>query len=119
VTISEEGGTPKLAIANAQLLNAQGKALGFKDGDLLVKINGELIPYNDQFKAFFERQQHGLQLGKKLSYTVLRKNEGGTSQEVELSADTMMVDREVKHLLGFDDQATPAQQALRQSWISK
>jgi len=119
VTITEEGGTPKLAIAKADLLNAQGKALGFKDGDILIKINGEVIPYNDQFKAFFERQQQGLQLGKKLSYTVLRKNEGGTAQEAELSADTMMVDREVKHLLGFDDQATPAQLALRQSWINK
>ena len=119
VTITEEGGTPKLAIANAKLLNAQGKALGFADGDVLIKMNGELIPYNDQFKAFFERQQKGLQQGKKLSYTVLRKNEGGTAQEVELSADIIMVDREVKHLLGFDDQATPAQLALRNSWISK
>ena len=119
VTISEEGGTPKLAIAKAQLLNAQGKALGFKDGDVLIKINGELIPYNEQFKAFFERQQQGLQQGKKLSYTVLRKNEEGTSQEVELTADAMVVDREVKHLLGFDDEAPPAQLALRQSWISK
>ena len=119
MTISEEGGTPKLAIANAQLLNAQGKALGFKDGDVLIKINGESIPYNDQFKAFFERQQQGLERGKKLSYTVLRKNEGGTSEEVELSAETIVVDREVRHLLGFDDQATPEQLALRQSWISK
>jgi predicted metalloprotease with PDZ domain len=119
VTITDEGGTPKLAIANAQLLNAQGKALGFKDGDVLVKMNGEVIPYNDQFKAFFERQQKGLQEGKKLSYTVLRKNEGGTSQEVELSADIIIVDREVKHLLGLNEQATPTQLELRKSWISK
>jgi predicted metalloprotease with PDZ domain len=119
VTVTEEGGTPKLAIVNASLLNAQGKALGFKDGDVLVKMNGEVIPYNDQFKAFFERQQRGLEKGKKLSYGVLRKNESGTSEEVELSAEIMIVDREVKHLLGFDDQATPTQLALRNSWISK
>jgi predicted metalloprotease with PDZ domain len=119
VTVTDEGGTPKLAIANAKLLNAQGKALGFKDGDILTKINGEVIPYNDQFKGFFERQQQGLQEGKKLSYTVLRKNESGTSDEVELTADIIIVDREVRHLLGFNDQASPGQLALRKSWISK
>jgi predicted metalloprotease with PDZ domain len=119
VTITEEGGSPKLAIANAKLLNPQGKALGFADGDVLIKMNGDTIPYNDQFKAFFERQQQGLQKGKKISYTVLRKNEGGVAQEVDLSADIIVVDREVKHLLGFDEQATPAQLALRNSWITK
>ena len=119
VTITEEGGSPKLAIANAQLLNGQGKALGFKDGDVLIKINGEVIPYDDQFKNFFERQQRGLAVGKKLSYTVLRKTEAGDSQEVELTADIMVVDREVKHLLSFNEQASPAQLALRNAWISK
>jgi predicted metalloprotease with PDZ domain len=119
MTIVEDGGSPKLSIASASLLNAQGKALGFMDGDVLIKMNGEVIPYNEEFKAFFERQQRGLEKGKKLSYTVLRKSESGDAKEVELSADVFVVDREVRHLLGFDGQATAAQTALRDSWISK
>ena len=82
-------------------------------------MNGETIPYNEEFRAFFERQQRGLQEGKKISYTVLRKNEAGAQQEVELAANAVVVDREVKHLLGVNEQATPAQVALRKSWMGK
>jgi predicted metalloprotease with PDZ domain len=117
VGISEEGGSPRLSISNASLLNAQGKALGFKDGDILIKMNGETIPYNDQFKDFFERQQRSLEEGKKISYTVLRKNEAGVQQEVELAANAIVVEREIRHLLGLNDQATPDQVSLRKSWI--
>ena len=119
VTITEAEGTPKLAISNVNALNDQGKALGFKNEDMLVKINGEVIPYNEQFRDFFQRHQQGLEAGKKLSYTVLRKNEKGTAEEVELTADVMIVNREVRHLLGINDQATPAQTALRKAWISE
>lgn len=119
VTITQAEGTPKLAIANVNALNDQGKALGFKNEDMLIKINGELIPYNEQFRDFFQRHQQGLEAGKKLSYTVLRKNEKGAMEEVELTADVMIVNREVRHLLGVNDQATPAQTALRKAWISE
>lgn len=117
VTLSQEDGTPKLAIADVEALNAQGKALGFKVGDLLLKINGETIPYNDQFRDFIQRQQMNLKEGGKLSYTVLRKNESGARQEVELTADLKMVEREVKHLIGINEQATAEQVALRKSWL--
>jgi predicted metalloprotease with PDZ domain len=117
VTITQEDSSPKLAIANAQALNDQGKAFGFKDGDILLKINGELIPYNQEFRAFFSRQQQSLQKGKTFSYTVQRKNEAGELQEVELKTEAIVVEREVKHLLGINDQATPAQVSLRKSWL--
>jgi predicted metalloprotease with PDZ domain len=119
VTITQADGSPKLAIAKTEALNAQGKALGFQEGDVLLKMNGEPIPYNDEFRDFFTRQQQSLQVGKPLSYTVLRKNEAGTQQEVELKANAIVVEREVKHLLGWNEQATPEQLALRKSWISQ
>jgi hypothetical protein len=88
-------------------------------GDVLVKLNGEPIPYNDEFRDFFTRQQQSLQVGKPFSYTVLRKNEAGAQQEVELKANAIVVEREVRHLLGWNEQATPEQLALRKSWISQ
>jgi predicted metalloprotease with PDZ domain len=119
VTVADVQGGPKLSIADAQLLNAQGKALGFQNEDVLLKINGESIPYNSEFKNFFQRQQQGLQAGKEISYSVLRKDSTGSLQEVELAAEAIVVEREVKHLLGLNQQATPDQVSLRKSWISE
>jgi hypothetical protein len=108
-----------LTIKDANQLNAQGKALGFKDGDLLIKMNGDSIPYNERFRELFQTQQRSLQEGQKISYTVLRKNETGALKPVDLSADAIIVEREVRHLLGWNQQATPGQLALRKSWIEK
>jgi predicted metalloprotease with PDZ domain len=119
VTLTQVDNAPKLAIANFNALNEQGKALAFKDGDILLKMNGELIPYNDEFRDFFQRQQQNLSPGKTIAYTVLRKNEAGILREVELAAEVIVVNREVRHLLGLNDQATPDQVALRKSWISE
>ncbi len=119
VTVTQTEDGPKLAIANTETLNDQCKALGFKKEDIILKINGEIIPYNEQFRDFFERQQQSLEVGKKLSFGVLRKNETGSLEEVELTADVMIVNREVRHLLGMNDQATPEQIALRKSWMSE
>ena len=119
VTITQIDGAPKLAIADTNALNNQGKALGFKNNDAIVKINGELIPYNNEFRDFFGRQQQSLEEGKTLTYTVLRKNDAGDLKEVELAADVIIVDRVVRHLLGMNDQATPEQLALRKAWITE
>jgi hypothetical protein len=119
VTVTQIDGAPKLAIADTTALNDQGKALGFENGDAITKINGEVVPYNSEFQEFFGRQQQSLQEGKKLSYTVLRKNEAGEQKEVELAADVIIVDRVVKHLLGMNDQATPEQLELRKAWITE
>jgi len=119
VTVTQIDGSPKLAIADTTALNDQGKTLRFKNGDAITKINGEVVPYNSEFQEFFGRQQQSLQEGKKLTYTVLRKNEAGEQQEVELAADVIIVDRVVKHLLGMNDQATPEQLELRKAWITE
>ena len=111
-------GLPKLAIADTAALNNQGKALGFMNGDAIVKINGEVVPYNNEFRDFFARQQGALEEGKKLSYTVLRKNEAGELKEVDLSAEVIIVDRVVRHLLGMNDNATPEQLELRKAWLT-
>ena len=118
VTVTQIDGSPKLAIADTNALNNQGKALGFQNGDAILKINGEVIPYNNEFRDFFTRQQESLAEGKTLSYTVLRKNEQGELKEVELSANVIIVDRIVRHLLGMNDHASPEQLALRKAWLT-
>src|SRR5690606_15241526 len=117
VRVAESEAGPRLAIANKDALNPQGKALGFENGDELLKINGELIPYNQEFPAFIQKQQQSLVEGKPLLYTVVRKDQAGASKEVELSANAFTVEREIRHLIGWNDQATPEQIALQKAWI--
>src|SRR5688572_5219216 len=108
-----------LAIGNADLMNDQGKAMGFKTDDILVKINGEAIPeYGPGMGAFIGKQQQGLEDGKTLSYTVLRKNEAGEQKEVELKAPVKKIEIKKKFIMSFSKDATPEQLALRESWIS-
>ena len=119
ITLTEYNGKPMLAIGNADLMNDQGKAMGFKTDDILVKINGEAIPeYGPGMGAFIGKQQQGLEDGKTLSYTVLRKNEAGEQKEVELKAPVKKIEIKKKFIMSFSKDATPEQLALRESWIS-
>jgi predicted metalloprotease with PDZ domain len=119
ITLTELNGKPMLAIGNADAMNDQGKALGFKTGDVLVKINGESMPeYGPGLGAFIGKQQQSLEDGKTLTYGVLRKNEAGEQQEVELKAPVKKIEVKKKFILSFNKDATPEQLALRESWLS-
>jgi predicted metalloprotease with PDZ domain len=110
---------PKISIANPDMLNEQGKALNFVQGDILTKINGEAIPdLGPASQAFLEKQKQSLKEGGTLSVTVLRKNEKDEYKETELSAPVQKVDRKLKHNLEFNSTATPEQISLRESWLS-
>lgn len=119
ITIAQIDNKPKLAIGNADALNDQGKALGFHTGDVLVKMNGETIPdLGPSLGAFIQKHQAGLAEGKELSYGVLRKNEAGEQKEIELKAIVKKVERKKRFVIALDENATPEQLALRQSWLS-
>jgi predicted metalloprotease with PDZ domain len=118
ITIAELEGKQKLMIANADSMNAMGKALGFQNGDILLKINGEQIPdLGPELGSFIQKNMMGLQEGKTLSYTVMRKDGTGTNKEVELSAPVVKIDMVRKHNLSPSPVATPQQLALRDSWL--
>lgn len=113
VTIAQYEGKPKLAIGNADAVNSQGKALGFKKGDVLLRLNGEVIPdLGPELGTFIQKQQQQLGEGKTIRYTVSRKDE-----VVELSALCQKAERKKKHSLRFDENATAEQLAVRTAWI--
>jgi len=119
VTIAQFENKPKLAIGNADALNDQGKALGLKSGDILVKMNGEVIPdLGPDLGVFITKQQQSLAEGNTISYGVLRKNEAGEQQELELKAPIKKVERKKKFVMTFNESPTPEQSALRESWLS-
>lgn len=113
IAINQYEGKPKLAIGNEDAVNGQGKALGFKNGDIILKINGEDVPdLGPEVGAFIQAQQQKLGEGKTISYTVVRKNE-----VVELSSPCILAERTRKHLLRFMPTATDEQLALRKAWL--
>src|SRR5690606_20035394 len=120
ITIAPVDGKPKLAIGNAAMVNQQGKALKFQDGDILVKINGEEIPdFGPDYRPFIERQNQSLKEGGILSYTVLRKNEADELKSVELSAPIRMIEQKMEFITAVDENATAEQLATRKAWLSK
>ena len=118
VAIEQLDGKPMIAIGNLEALNDQGKVLGFKTGDILIKMNGETIPdLGPEIGPFIEKHQIGLEEGKKLSYTVLRKNESGERVEKELSTEVKKVSRPRRHVLKFNESASADQLAARKAWL--
>jgi predicted metalloprotease with PDZ domain len=119
ITLTQVNGKPMLAVGDENMLNDQGKALGLKSGDVLVKMNGETIPdYGPELGAFIGKHQQGLAEGGTLSYGVLRKNEAGEDKEVELKAPVKKIEVKKKFILSFNENATPEQLALRASWLT-
>ena len=119
--LTQVDSVPKLQIATTANLNELGTALGFQEGDILLQINGEDIPDlgSPEVGAFFQRQLAGLEAGKEISYTVLRKNSNGEEKETTLTAPVQKVQISQRHLLAPNPQATPEQLALREAWLEK
>jgi predicted metalloprotease with PDZ domain len=117
VTVDQK---PRIAIGNADALNDQGKALGFENGDIPVKLNGEDFPaYSQELQGFIVRQQSSLKEGNTLSYVVIRKNAAGEEKKVELKAILKPIEYTNRFVIAFDDNATPEQLAVRKAWLSK
>jgi len=109
---------PYLYVATTEHMNDMGKALGFQQGDVLIKINGETIPdIGPQIGEFLTRHREALKEGNKLSYTILRKDSSGELKETELSTNAFQIEFSRKHLLNFNDSATPEQIAMRNAWL--
>ncbi len=120
LTLTNVNQKPRIAIGNAEALNDQGKALGFQNGDIPVKLNGEVFPdYSQELQSFIMKQQNSLREGNTLSYVVLRKNEAGEEKNVELKAILKPIEYTHRFVMAFDENATPEQLAVRNAWLSK
>lgn len=118
IGVEEIDGKPRLIIASTERMNAMGAALGFKEGDVIEKINGETLPdLGPDFQNFIGRQMQSLPTAKTLSFTVSRADESGATKLVELSAPVKMIEIVERHIMQPNPDATPEQIALRESWL--
>jgi predicted metalloprotease with PDZ domain len=118
ITVAQYEGKAKLQISTTKDMNAMGQALGFKDGDILIRINTDSIPdLGPDFAPFIQKQNEILPELKTLSYTVIRKNDKGADQVVELTAPVTKIKMTRRHNIEPAEDATPEQLALRQAWL--
>jgi predicted metalloprotease with PDZ domain len=115
---AQHDGKQLLGIANPDGLNEQGKALNFKAGDIIIKINGEDMPeIGPALQGYIEKQKASLKVDGKITYTVVRKDEAGVLKEVTLEAPVIRIERKKRHQLDLNPNATAEQLALREAWL--
>jgi predicted metalloprotease with PDZ domain len=106
----------KLFVARTDQMNAFGKKLGFQPGDLLLAINDQaLTPQNMQ--GILKKEVTEGKEGRRLRVLVGRKDGQGSVKEVTLKGKLLRTLEEKRHILRFDDQATPQQKILRDAWL--
>lgn len=119
IAVVEHNDKSMLSIKNSDKMNEQGIAFGFKDGDILFKINEEEVPaVGPDLSPFIARYKENLKDVGELTYTVLRKADGDDYKEEKLTALVKQVKVSKRHVLSFDEDASEEQLALRKSWLT-
>ena len=107
----------KIYVANEAALDSFGKELGLKQGDVLQKINGEVIPGFSGISQFLQATKAAMQEGENYTMTVTRKNEAGEDTEVDLTAEIFQIARDDLHIIQLNEAATPRQLKIRDAWL--
>lgn len=103
---------------DAENLDAFGKELGYKEGDLINKIDGVEVSFKT-FKFFKDYYLPSLSGDEIMTIEVLRKNKKGKYKAKQLSAKVRKVDTITSHVTKIIDNPTPAQLKLRNQWLDK
>ncbi|OKL38884.1 peptidase M61 [Pontibacter flavimaris] len=108
--------TNKIKVADTADMDAFGRKIGFRTGDLLLAFNGtEITPAN--IRQLLAEDLQNMKPGEKLTFTVGRVNEKGEVKEKKLKGKATAVKREQQHILQLDPMATPEQVQLRNAWL--
>lgn len=117
IKVVQHDGKPYLSIGNEQAMDAMGKALQLRNGDILLKMNGDdFPPLGPEVDPFIIDQFSKIPQLETFSFTVLREVEGEL-KEVFLSAPNQQVEVPSPLGLSFNLGATPEQLQLRRYWL--
>ncbi len=110
-SIGLDPGTSKFYLQNIDGLDAFGKTLGFKEGDIIEKWNGKMLnleTINPVLGTFVTTAK----AGDPLSIIVTRAN-----KEVELAGEVGTMEVEMKHFFNLVEKPTSEQMKVRKTWI--
>ena len=117
LTVKQHNGAPMLAIAHADNLDALGKAIGLKTGDILIGMNGrDIPPLGPEINTFMNEQYQSLGSLETFSFKVLREVDGEV-KEMELSAPNQKVAVPVPVVLKLNENASEKQLKMRSYWL--
>ncbi len=108
----------RIFVNNTSNLNEFGKALGYQNGDVLIKMASEEIPTQPgSIQQFINDVRGNLVEDEEFTVTVIRKDEDDNNQEIQLRAKTTKVELTRLHQLKFLENPTPEQIATRDAWL--
>jgi predicted metalloprotease with PDZ domain len=103
----------RLMITSTTSMNAFGKKIGYREGDEIVALNGEVV--NSQTgQVVFQKHLDTVKEGDIVKVTVLRKDASGEKKEVVLSAPQIMI---TSYDLTLNANPTPEQLLIRNVWL--
>jgi predicted metalloprotease with PDZ domain len=106
-------------ISKYEKLDAFGKeGIGFKQDDVILKWDGKAFTLNTASAVLFS-YMGAVKAGDDLSITILRKNEAGVEEEVELNVVVVKIPIEKKHVFKFTENPTEEQLRMRNRWLTK
>ena len=118
IGVKEDTQGKRVEIIDVSDMNEFGKKMGYKEGDVIVKVNdnelkdGKLQPFLDDFYG-------KAKAGDKLRITVLRKDESGKVKKVKLKGKLQPMVVQVKHYIRPAENATEKQLKIRKAWLGK
>ncbi|RAU82487.1 M61 family metallopeptidase [Pontibacter arcticus] len=108
----------KIIIEDVSEMDAFGKRMGFKEGDVLLQLNKKDITLENVTTLIGEELQ-AMTPGEKITITVERKNSKGRLKKKKLKGRVTRIERQAPHVLEINPAATPAQKQLQAAWLNK
>lgn len=107
----------RLTVADISGLNSFGKTMGYRKNDEILSINGVEIKF-DNAGSFFKNFQASAKAGDDLVVRVMRKDENGADQIVELKGVLVKLPKTKNNVLSFSETPSPEQLMLRNYWLN-
>ena len=105
-----------IIINNVDHMNEFGKAMDYHQGDEIISLNEELVSSNN-LGLLISNLYKNATIGDIMSMKVWREREGGTKEEVTLSAPMIKIPVKTFNALTFMENPTADQLKLRSEWL--
>lgn len=104
-------------ISNYDKLDKFGKdVIGLKQGDVILKWDGKSFGLKNASAVLFSYMS-SVKAGDNLNVVVLRKNDDGKEEEVDINVEVVKIPIVKKHVFKLKEDATPEQLQMRARWL--
>jgi len=108
----------QLYIQNDDQLNDFGKALGFMNGDVILKIQGkDFPPLGPTTQQYINDLMNSMKEGQPFTVTINRLKQDSTYQETTLNTKIIRVKRPVPYAMHPIENPTDHQLLVRKAWL--